>query len=283
MNGAIEPCAACRASGSRSPRVTLRYGRIVECPACGSGLLEPRPTASDLSELHGADDYFNHPYFEARRELTDTMRAACEAKLLRLEERVGPLAGATMVDVGCDLGIMVAYAAESRRMTAVGVDIIPKVIEIGRAAGRDLRLGTLESVGLPESSADLISGFDLIEHVDNPHRFAREALRLLKPGGVLALETPNFNGLIYRLGMALAAVPGLSGVLRPLQERLWPPFHVQYFTSASLRDLLLNEGFVEVDVQGRELEASELAVSGAMRLTSGRCLPSRASPVRQLS
>ncbi len=266
MNAGAEPCAACGADGARPTRVTLRYGEIVECPACGSGLLQPRPTAADLGSLHGADDYFNHPYFEARRELTDAMRESCEAKLSRLEASVGPLSGATMVDVGCDLGVMVAYAAESRGMTALGIDIIPKVVEIGRAAGRDLRLGTLESVALPDASADLISGFDLIEHVDDPRRFAREALRVLKPGGVLALETPNFGGLIYRLGMALAAVPGLSKAIRPLQERLWPPFHVQYFTQASLGALLREEGFANVDVRGRELEASELAVSGALRL-----------------
>ena len=270
MNNAQPRCVVCGSQQARRLRVALTYGGIRECPGCGSGLLEPRPTAADLSSLHGGDDYFNHPYFIARRELTPVIRAACEAKLSRVERAVGPLQGQALVDVGCDLGVLVAYAAESRNMSAIGIDIFPKVVELGRSAGRDLRAGTLESAALPAESADLVCGFDLIEHVDDPNRFAREAYRVLKPGGTLALETPNYNGLIYALGRGLAAVPGLGRVLRSLQERLWPPFHVQYFTKRSLERLLASAGFRPADVAGRELEASELAVAQPLLRASVR-------------
>ncbi|MBR1142350.1 bifunctional 2-polyprenyl-6-hydroxyphenol methylase/3-demethylubiquinol 3-O-methyltransferase UbiG [Bradyrhizobium sp. AUGA SZCCT0431] len=258
MTREIVPCVVCGSSDPRPLRVSLGYGGIRECGSCGSGLLEPRPSAPDLMALHGSDEYFNHPYFIARRELTPLLRATCEAKLSRVERQIGALDGKALVDVGCDLGILVAYAVESRHMTAIGIDIFPKVVELGRAAGRDLRVGTLETAALAASSADIICGFDLIEHVDNPDRFLREAFRVLKPGGTLALETPNYDGLVYRIGRGLAK---LSGLLRPLQERLWPPFHVQYFTEASLAALLQKTGFEQVKIEGRELESSELAVA----------------------
>ncbi|HRJ68262.1 MAG TPA: class I SAM-dependent methyltransferase [Beijerinckiaceae bacterium] len=261
MTEAGSPCVVCGSVAQRRARVRLRYGTIFECAGCGTGLLEPRPTAAGLSALHSEEAYFSHPYFEDRRELTAAMRASSEAKLSRIEARVGSLAGKTLVDVGCDLGVLGAYATESRGMTAIGIDIIAKVVEIGRAAGRDLRHGTLESVALPSGSADLICGFDLIEHVDDPRGLAREAWRVLKPGGVLALETPNYNGLVYRIGRWLGGAPGLASVIAGLQERLWPPFHVQYFTADSLRNVLDGAGFADVKVQGRELDTSELAVS----------------------
>lgn len=267
MNGTMQACAICGSTIERRPEVRLGYGAIVRCNGCGSGLLEPRPSAADLGDLHGDEDYFNHPYFEARRELTPIVRAACEAKLARIEARAGSLRGKALVDVGCDLGVLVAYAEESRAMSAIGVDIIRKVVELGRAAGRDLRLGTLESVALPENSADIICGFDLIEHVDDPHRLVAEAWRVLKPGGTLALETPNFGGLIYRIGRIIGHTALLRPVTRSLQERLWPPFHVQYFTKTSLKALIEKAGYVDVVVSGRELEPAELAVANpAMRL-----------------
>lgn len=255
------PCVVCGSVALRPLRLTLTYGGIRECSACGSGLLEPRPSERDLAALHGSDDYFNHPYFLERRELTPTVRTACEAKLSRVERSVGSLRNKTIVDVGCDLGLLVAYATESRQMTSIGIDIFPRVVELGRAAGRDLRVGTLESVVLPAASADMVCGFDLIEHVDDPARFLREVLRVLKPGGTLALETPNYDGLVYRIGRWLAALPGTSGLLRPLQERLWPPFHVQYFTRDSLTQMLKTAGFEVVRLEARELESAELAVA----------------------
>ena len=63
VNTAQPRCVVCGSQQARRLRVALTYGGIRECPGCGSGLLEPRPTAADLSSLHGGDDYFNHPYF----------------------------------------------------------------------------------------------------------------------------------------------------------------------------------------------------------------------------
>lgn len=272
MSSTPQPCAICGSTDARRREVRLSYGAIVHCAGCGSGLLEPRPNAAELGDLHGDGDYFNHPYFETRRELTPLVRAACEAKLARIESRVGSLRNKVLVDVGCDLGMLVAYAEESRAMTAIGVDISKKVVELGRAAGRDLRVGTLESVALPADSAEVICGFDLIEHVDDPHRLVAEAFRVLKPGGTLALETPNYGGLIYRIGRLAGKIPGLSGIMRPLQERLWPPFHVQYFTAQALRQLVEAEGFADVQVSGRELEASELAIENPALKLIVRCV-----------
>lgn len=239
-------------------------------------MLEPRPAASDLQALHTASDYFEHPYFSTRRSLSAPIRAACEAKLARIEAAVGTLRGKTMIDVGCDTGLLVAYASESRAMTAIGIDIFPRVVELGRAAGRDLRVGTLESLALPAASADLLCAYDVLEHVTAPAGFVVEAKRVLRPGGVLALETPNYSGFIYCCGRLLAR----SGRhFAALQERLWPPFHVQYFTAASLAALLRAAGYAEVEVTARDLDGTELALTQSLvragvraALTIGRAL-----------
>ena len=222
--------------------------------------MEPRPGPLRLEELHGSEDYFEHPYFADRRQTTPGAAAAAEARLQRIEKVSGPIAGKRLVDVGSDVGLFVEHAQERWGMVASGVDITKRVVEIGRARGRDLHQGTLETVRFERESVDVVTGFDLIEHVDDPAAFLAEVHRILKPNGVVSLETPNYDGLIYRVGRMLDRVPPLRPCVRGLQERLWPPFHVQYFTRRSLGDCLRQAGFESMTVEGRELAKSELAV-----------------------
>ncbi|MGI9498523.1 MAG: class I SAM-dependent methyltransferase [Geminicoccaceae bacterium] len=252
-------CPVCRSEAQRRPAVRLPYGRISTCAACGSGILEPRPGRVRLGELHGSDDYFNHPYFEQRRQVT--VAAAAEARLRRIEAVTGPLDGKRLVDVGCDIGQFVDFAQTRRGMVATGVDIFSRVVEIGRAEGRDLHVGTLDQVGFEAADVDVVTGFDLIEHVDDPVDFLGEVHRILKPGGVVSLETPNYGGLIYRVGRALDRLSPIRPVLKTLQARLWPPFHVQYFTKDSLARRLSDSGFKVLSVEGRELTGDELAIA----------------------
>lgn len=256
----VEPCPVCDSRSSRNTTVRLTYGHINGCPDCRSGILEPRPTQESLAALHGGDEYFDHPYFESRRHLTAEAERAAEARLRSIERVMGPLVGKRIVDVGCDVGLFVEHAAKSRAMDASGVDIFPRVVELGRREGRDLHAGTLDEVAFPDASVDVVTGFDLIEHVDSPRSFLAEVHRILKPGGVVMLETPNYSGLTYLLGRALAKIRPLDNVLAGLQERLWPAFHVQYFTSSSLGKRLVTSQFGVLESGGRELDRSELAI-----------------------
>jgi 2-polyprenyl-3-methyl-5-hydroxy-6-metoxy-1,4-benzoquinol methylase len=187
------------------------------------------------------------------------MRQMSERRLQVIETFVGPLRGQTLLDVGCDTGVFVEFAV-GKGMSAIGIDVFDRVVEIGRARGRDLRLGTLETAGISDQSIDVVTGFDLIEHVDDPVSFVDNVKRVLRPGGVVALETPNYEGLIYRLGRMLDKLPRKAAIAA-VQERLWPPFHVQYFTAPALARLLAETGFEAVVVRGREMDADELMLA----------------------
>lgn len=253
-------CPICGAGDLRPSSVALDYGRVHGCRSCGSGVLLPRPTQQDLSAQHANDDYFEHPYFEARRQLTPDLAYRYGERARELERLIGPLNGRHILEVGCDTGLFVGYVRDTHGATAVGVDVAHKAVAEAKKAGIDVRLGTLEQAALPAQSIDAICAYDLIEHVADPIAFLNEAARILKPGGVIVIETPNFDGLIYRLGRGLAALPCGMTLTGPGQRRLWPAFHVQYFTSASLAGLLTGCGFKDADVTGRELASAELAV-----------------------
>ena len=93
-------CPVCGSNAGKQTAVRLAYGRIGTCLDCGSGILEPRPSQTQLSGLHSTDDYFDHPYFEQRRHMTPEAEAIAEARLRRSEAMSGPLTGKRLVDVG---------------------------------------------------------------------------------------------------------------------------------------------------------------------------------------
>jgi 2-polyprenyl-3-methyl-5-hydroxy-6-metoxy-1,4-benzoquinol methylase len=57
----------------------------------------------------------------------------------------------------------------------------------------NVQVGALEQVNLPAQSFDLALALEVIEHVVSPRRFLEAITRLLKPGGLLALSTPNYR------------------------------------------------------------------------------------------
>jgi SAM-dependent methyltransferase len=264
-NGSLQPiCPVCEASSVRADGtgVRLPYGEIATCGRCGSGALVPRPPPGKLIDLHQDADYFNHAYFESRRELSPRMARKFERRAARLRSFFPGDRKLASLDIGCDTGAFVEYLGQGdRAFRAIGIDISPAAVEAGRARGLDLRCGDLESLAFPAESLDIVTAYDLIEHLSDPLSFLREAHRILKPGGVLALETPNFGGLVFRIGRLLARLGPLRATLEPLQARLWPKFHVQYFTRDSMASALRGNGFADFRVEKLEIPISEVSVA----------------------
>ncbi len=97
-----------------------------------------------------------------------------------------------------DLGSGEGYGTDllaSRATEAVGVDLAPEAIYHARRTYRrpNLRFhyGDIYSLPFEDRSFDLVCSLQVIEHLHEPERFMREAARVLTPGGVCAISTPN--------------------------------------------------------------------------------------------
>jgi SAM-dependent methyltransferase len=103
-------------------------------------------------------------------------------------------AGRTVLDAGCGMGYGCRILADAGARRVVGVDIAAAVLEASPAAGHpgvELETGDVLNLSLPPESFELVVCFEVLEHVSVPERVLDELSRVLSPGGVLAVSTPN--------------------------------------------------------------------------------------------
>lgn len=92
-------------------------------------------------------------------------------------------------------------------------------------------------LNLPDNYAEEIVLGDVIEHIRNHDVAMKEIYRILKPGGVLTIRTPNYRGLVTRLKL-------LFGNDSPFD--CFKPFdHVHFYTDRTLKRELEKVGFKE--------------------------------------
>jgi SAM-dependent methyltransferase len=195
---------------------------FVRCRGCTLALINPRPT---MPALRG--------HYDAAYSAGYTRKAA--KKLVRSRRRVRRIQrelvrGGRWLDVGCSAGFVVK-AAEECGFEGWGVDIEPHAIDYGRTALGLTRLacGVLEDQRYPDGHFDVISAYDVIEHVPDLNAFLRELVRVLAPAGVIDIGTPDI---------------GHWRVPRRLER--WREFkpgeHLYYFDRRTLGALLARHG-----------------------------------------
>ena len=95
-----------------------------------------------------------------------------------------------LLDVGCSNGAFI-HMANKMRMNCEGVEPAKEAAQAAQEAGLKVSHGFLEEVRLPDNSFDVITIFEVIEHLKDPLSLLRECKRLLKPEGILGIRTGN--------------------------------------------------------------------------------------------
>ena len=256
-------CVVCLSGLSERPVVQFGHARLHQCPACASWTYLPRPDPAGQAAIHDSSDYFDHPYFDLRRQLSPAILRRCRYAFQQLGQAtdIESLRGQRFLDIGCDTGAFLQAAAQQFGIVPVGVDAASRAVAAAQQGGIEAYCAPIEQA--PEQLRDFpaITAIDLIEHVAQPGDVLREIRRRLRPGGVLYLETPNICSMVYQFGRALShfAQP------RQLLERLFPPQHVQYFTPESFAAFCRHAGFEVVSIRNRVLPWQDIATSLAVR------------------
>ncbi len=151
-----------------------------------------------------------------------------------------------LLDVGCHIGVFLEIAQE-RGWEAWGVE--PSRWAAREALSRGLQVieGTLDDVHLADEFFDVITMWDVIEHLADPLTELRRSQRLLKKGGAICIHTINIESPLARL-----------------MGSRWPwlmEMHLYYFSPRTLEEMLRKAGFTVLKMvnQGRFLRLGYLA------------------------
>lgn len=130
--------------------------------------------------------------------------------------------GQRVLDIGCGPGRFSAYCQGPYK----GIDLNPKAVSDALRHGRNVVLERLEDQ--PEEAFDVVTLFQVLEHVTDPQAFLAEAARRVAPGGRLVVTTPDMGGY-------MASSP--NHVLN------YPPHHVSWWTAEAITALMAANGF----------------------------------------
>lgn len=132
----------------------------------------------------------------ARRKMYELqVRADKAAKIVAvLQDGLGDLGSASVLDMSCSTGMMTAVLARHARRV-VGIDIDAEAVEFARATHRreNLEFQVMDALGtlFSEGSFDVVICNQMYEHVPDPERLMREIFRILTPGGVCYFGATN--------------------------------------------------------------------------------------------
>jgi SAM-dependent methyltransferase len=215
---------------------------LVRCSSCGLVYVHNPPTQEEIERLY----VFASGYHTAFRSCgspesrAHAGRAAQFLRIVRRHSRPGRI-----LDVGCSVGFFLELA-QGEGWTGLGVEMSNDTATLARERGLDVLTGTLEQAGLPPQSFDVLTMWDLVEHVKDPIATVAVAASVLKEDGLLVLSTPNVAGLFPRLSYRAARWTGRW----PHPE---PPAHLFQFSKTTITRLLRQNGLLPVEIVDRRI------------------------------
>lgn len=255
-------CPAC-GSPARSARLLLegRY-RLFRCPGCRSQFLRAIAEESDESQ------YWAHKKYKFDVYGSQDVQLDYDGRYRTVLDRARAVAGPirSVLDFGCGAGNFLSFA-EREGLEATGVDLDASAV--AAAGDRGLRAfvpGDLDGQ-VPDRSIDVITLWDVIEHIPDPSQFLTDVLRKARPAGIVIIETPDAT---FPLRPVARALHHLSGGRIRLVRRMYYWEHKVYFSVEGLSRILAAHGCEVLAVMKMTSPRAKMSHLFEMSAKSGR-------------
>ena len=223
---------SCRLCGTNEARLiaVVEDCQYVRCAGCGVERMASYPSESEIAEFYDTgymtkkfNNLGHHLHFT--KEYRETYYAEKSLTFSDLRVDLDALKGKKLLDVGCANGQFLEFTGKLG-LDSTGIDISEEMVNAGKEAGLNCQVQDLFDMN---GSFDLLTYWDVIEHVSDPRQVLEKTRSLLSPGGEVILQTP------------------CTGIVSELFGDKWlyylPVQHLHLFSQDSLFKLLCDTGF----------------------------------------
>jgi SAM-dependent methyltransferase len=191
----------------------------VRCAACGFMY------SSKVMNSETMRGYYQEQFGGQRHLFGQTVNARTNAVVLKQILDLSTVQ--SWLDVGTGYGLLVRWLRDNCAIAADGVELSSQEAKYAREnLGLPIHAKLLSETDLPRAHYDVVSSFEVIEHIADPVAFLTELTEYVRPGGRLVIMTDNFESR-----------PAMK--LRGSFPKWIPHTHISHFSPHSLRRCIL--------------------------------------------
>ena len=228
-------CILCN-SNSLSDLVGYEKAYLCKCSSCGFVFSKKIPSSEELDKFYknyGVNNYLSPLTIKRYNELLDRLEP------FRKTNRI--------LDVGCGIGYFLGEA-KKRGWEVYGTELSEESAKICSDKGISVQQVKIKEAQFGTEMFDVITSFEVIEHINNPQEELSVFKSILRKGGLVYITTPNFNSLLrYRLGSSYNIITY--------------PEHLSYYTTRTLKKVFAISGFKTFKIETTGISLTRLRTS----------------------
>jgi 2-polyprenyl-3-methyl-5-hydroxy-6-metoxy-1,4-benzoquinol methylase len=201
--------------------------QLIQCKRCKISYTHPRPNLSEL-EKHYSETYYGPENAKFLHVIESLVGWITGRRARRIHEMVAP--HSRILEIGCGRGLLLKHLAQLGHECHGSERSELAAQRVRKTVGLRIYTTPLEQSGLEPNSFDLVILWHVLEHLEEPAQHLSFLNRLLRPGGQLLLEVPNYTSL-------------QSQFFGKHWFHLDLARHLYHFSKEGLKDLLGKTGF----------------------------------------
>ena len=209
-------------------------------------LVKSKPVGFVFCSRVPTDDELEKHYNKYSRD--DYFSPVTRARYIELLKYLEPYRkNGRILDVGCGIGFFLEVAREMG-WDVYGTEYTENAISKCLQRGIKMKKGRLDSQWWPDGYFDVITSFEVIEHINDPIDEVSKINHLLRTGGIFYVTTPNFNAIERVL-------------LKSKYSIIQYPEHLSYYTPKTLDFLLSNSGFRKIKIMTTGISVTRIKMA----------------------
>ncbi|MBI4652269.1 class I SAM-dependent methyltransferase [Candidatus Desantisbacteria bacterium] len=237
----IKQCILCGSYNNTPPSASPEY---IICKNCGLVYSSLRFSDEKLEEVANSCAQMHH--LSKNRLEADFSQFMIQMVYEPRLKDISPFRkNNRILDIGCATGGWLSFLKENG-WDAHGLELSPENAQYGiKVKGLNIFCGNINEASYPDEYFDVVTLWEVIEHVNDPINNLKKAYQILRKGGILALSTPNYNCLT-----------------RLIIQNNWtgmdPNSHYHLFTPSTIKKLLTKTGFKNIKIRTMDLNPYEI-------------------------